>query len=192
MSEHHPEETMPVAASDLDCADLSDELIDELLAGARTPEEITGPDGLLQRLHVSPGRHDVTFKLEGYKTHRMRVYVGPDATLKLHHEMQKGTGETFEDLSGGAPPRERETRRERDDDEDDDPAEPSAETEPSGEFGRLQLTVEPEDASVYVDGAFRGTGREASSIKLAPGRHRIDLPQDAMPASVCHPRQPDD
>ncbi len=132
-------------------------------------------DGLLQRLHVSPGRHDVTFKLEGYKTHRMRVYVGPDATLKLHHEMQKGTGETFEDLSGGAPPRERETRRERDEDEDDDPAEPSAETEPSGEFGRLQLTVEPEDASVYVDGAFRGTGREASSIKLAPGRHRIEV-----------------
>jgi putative transposase len=50
MSEHHPEETMPLVASDLDSADLSDELIDELLAGARTPEEITGPDGLLQRL----------------------------------------------------------------------------------------------------------------------------------------------
>jgi putative transposase len=50
MSEHHPEETMAIVASDLDCPDLSDELIDELLAGARTPEEITGPDGLLQRL----------------------------------------------------------------------------------------------------------------------------------------------
>jgi putative transposase len=50
MSEHHPEETMAFVASDLDCADLPDELIDELLAGARTPEEITGPDGLLQRL----------------------------------------------------------------------------------------------------------------------------------------------
>jgi putative transposase len=50
MSEHHPEETMPVAASELDCPDLPDELVDELLAGARTPEEITGPDGLLQRL----------------------------------------------------------------------------------------------------------------------------------------------
>lgn len=50
MSEHHPEETMAIVASDLDCADLPDELIDELLAGARTPEEITGPDGLLQRL----------------------------------------------------------------------------------------------------------------------------------------------
>ena len=43
MSEHHPEETMPVVASDSDCAELPDELIDELLAGARTPEEITGP-----------------------------------------------------------------------------------------------------------------------------------------------------
>jgi putative transposase len=50
MSEHHPEETMPVVASDHDCPDLPDELIDELLAGARTPDEIAGPDGLLQRL----------------------------------------------------------------------------------------------------------------------------------------------
>ena len=30
--------------------ELPDELIDELLAGARTPEEIAGPEGLLQRL----------------------------------------------------------------------------------------------------------------------------------------------
>jgi putative transposase len=50
MSEHHPEETMPVVASEIDSADLPDELIDELLAGARTPEEIAGPEGLLQRL----------------------------------------------------------------------------------------------------------------------------------------------
>jgi putative transposase len=50
MSEHHPEETMPVVASDLDCHALPDELIDELLAGARTAQEITGPDGLLSQL----------------------------------------------------------------------------------------------------------------------------------------------
>ena len=50
MSEHQPEETMAIVASDADPADLPDELIDELLAGARTPEEIAGPDGLLQRL----------------------------------------------------------------------------------------------------------------------------------------------
>jgi putative transposase len=50
MSEHYPEETMAIVASDLDRDDLPDELIDELLAGARTPERITGPDGLLPRL----------------------------------------------------------------------------------------------------------------------------------------------
>jgi hypothetical protein len=38
---------MAFVASDADPAKLPDELIDELLAGACTPEEITGPDGLL-------------------------------------------------------------------------------------------------------------------------------------------------
>ncbi len=134
-------------------------------------------DGLLQRLHVSPGRHEITLKLEGYKTHRMRVYVGPDATLKLHHEMQKGVGETSEDLTGGAPLPEREVRRQSDDREDEDrslEAEDARGGAPA-DYGRLQLSVQPEDASVYIDGAFRGTAREASSLRLAPGRHRIEV-----------------
>ena len=50
MTEHLPQERIEVVADDLASDDLPDELIDELLAGARTPEEITGPDGLLQRL----------------------------------------------------------------------------------------------------------------------------------------------
>jgi putative transposase len=41
---------MASIGSDADPAELPDELIDELLAGSRTPEEITGPDGLLSRL----------------------------------------------------------------------------------------------------------------------------------------------
>ena len=65
-------------------------------------------DGLFQRLNVSPGRHEIALKLEGYKTHRVRVYVAPESTLKLHYDMQKGQGETFEDLSKDAP--ESETR----------------------------------------------------------------------------------
>jgi len=133
-------------------------------------------DGLLQRLHVAPGRHEITVKLEGYKTHRMRVYVGPDATLKLHYDMEKGAGETMEDLTGGAPPPEREARNE----EEEDGYEPPAarfedERRVPAESGKLRLSVEPADASVYVDGAFRGSGREAQSLELAPGRHRIEV-----------------
>jgi PEGA domain-containing protein len=132
-------------------------------------------DGLFQRLHVSPGRHDISLKLEGYTTHRVRVYVGPDATLKLHYDLQRGNGETFEDLSNGAPPPpEREVRREQREPEDD--AEPTPGEQPSGEhLGQLHLRVEPADASVYIDGAFRGTGREAGTLRLPPGRHRIEV-----------------
>jgi hypothetical protein len=42
MTERDPEETIAVVASDLDSPDLPD----ELLAGARTAEEIVGPGGL--------------------------------------------------------------------------------------------------------------------------------------------------
>jgi len=48
-----PDTTIPLMGSELDPdepPELRDELIDELLAGAKTPEEITGPDGLLTRL----------------------------------------------------------------------------------------------------------------------------------------------
>lgn len=45
MSEHHPEETMPVVASDLDCPDLPDELIDELLAGPARRSRSPVPTG---------------------------------------------------------------------------------------------------------------------------------------------------
>jgi hypothetical protein len=129
-------------------------------------------DGLFQRLHVSSGRHDISLKLEGYTTHRMRVYVGPDATVKLHYDLQKGSGETFEDLSNGAPPPpEREVRREREDDAESAPAEPPADEHQ----GQLRLRVDPADASIYVDGAFRGTAREAGSLRLPPGRHRIEV-----------------
>jgi hypothetical protein len=41
--------------------------------------------------------------------------------------------------------------------------------------GRIRLEVRPEDTSVYVDDAFRGTGREARALTLPPGRHAIEL-----------------
>jgi hypothetical protein len=131
-------------------------------------------DGLFQRLNTSPGRHEIMLKLEGYKTHRIKVYVAPDSTLKLRYDMQKGAGETFEDLAGSAP--EREVRREKRDPESEDTgmAVRPREEEPAT-AGRLNLRVRPADASVYIDGAFRGTGREAASLPLAPGRHRVEV-----------------
>ncbi len=131
-------------------------------------------DGLFQRLSVLSGRHEIALKLEGYKTHRVRVYVAPDSTLKLHYELEKGVGETFEDLSKDAP--EGEVRREEEPDRRWSEPEARAEQDENVALGgNLELTVRPEDASVYVDGAFRGSAREASTLKLAPGPHRIEI-----------------
>jgi hypothetical protein len=131
-------------------------------------------DGLFQRLNVSPGRHEIALKLEGYKTHRVRVYVAPESTLKLHYDMQKGQGESFEDLSKDA--RESEVSREREPEQRWTGDEGRAgRDEAIAVGGQLELKVRPDDASVYVDGAFRGSAREASSLRLAPGRHRIEV-----------------
>jgi hypothetical protein len=130
-------------------------------------------DGLFQRLHLPPGRHEITLKLEGYQTHRIKVYVAPGRTLKLHYEMVRGTGETLEDRAAGAP--EPALRRGRDADPgtaDDDEA---TEEVARGPGGTLRLSVRPSDASVYVDGAFRGSAREAATLKLPAGRHRLEL-----------------
>lgn len=139
-------------------------------------------DGLFQRLHVSPGRHEIAFKLEGYQPHRVKVYVASGSTLKIHYDMREGTGpETFEDLAGDVDERyarrDRYDRRDREAEDEDVEAEPprAGDAAAGAELGRLRLTVRPEDASVYVDGQFKGSGRQAGSIELPPGKHRVEV-----------------
>lgn len=43
------------------------------------------------------------------------------------------------------------------------------------EAGELRLAVVPDDAVVYVDDEFRGTASELLSVRLMPGRHRVQL-----------------
>jgi hypothetical protein len=121
-------------------------------------------DGLFQRLHLAPGRHEITLKLAGHKTHRVRVYVGSGSTLKIDHVMEEGTGETVRDLTGEEPLRESRAPQ---------PPRDTWVGEPSG--GELRLDVRPQDASVYVDGEFQGTGRETGILNLAPGTHQVEV-----------------
>lgn len=142
-------------------------------------------DGLFQRLHVSPGRHEIALKLEGYRSHRMRVYVPYDGTLKLHHDMIEGSGEdAVEDLAGDRNADEEvaeraRARRWRDEDRAvagearrDPPFERPARDTGSA---TLRFQVRPQGASIYVDGEFRGTGGSLSRLELAAGSHRIEI-----------------
>jgi hypothetical protein len=40
--------------------------------------------------------------------------------------------------------------------------------------GSIRLKVKPDDASVYVDGEFRGAGQALMTLRLAPGHHGIE------------------
>ena len=65
----------------------------------------------------------------------------------------------------------------------DDSAPPArgAERSYQGPSGRVRLEVRPDDASVYVDDAFRGTARDARIMNLPPGRHVIELVRPGFP-----------
>jgi hypothetical protein len=118
-------------------------------------------DGMFQRLHVSSGRHDVTLKLDGYRTHRFRVYVPVDHTIKLRYEMVRGQGEDADEVVG----------------EPDVSARPAGYARLEGErdAGRLRVDVRPPDASIYVDAVFRGTARELDGMPMPPGRHHVEI-----------------
>ena len=134
-------------------------------------------DGLLQRLYLPPGRHEVTLKLDGYRNHTFKIYVPVDQTIKVHHEMVRGAGEGTVDVVGGpvdyARLEERHDPRDRDRDDDDfDARDDGLDRE---DAGSLRLRIHPGDASVYVDGRFRGAARDLESLRLAPGRHRVEV-----------------
>ncbi|MBI3931866.1 MAG: PEGA domain-containing protein [Acidobacteria bacterium] len=164
-------------------------------------------DGLFQRLYVAPGRHELTLKLEGYRSHRMKIYVPYGRTVKVHHDMIKGSGEDpVEDLAGPidrededwadrdrdrygdrrdrdedddgdgdagyGPDDDRDRGRDRERDRDRDRVSRSEERSPRAE---LRLTVRPDDASVYLDGEFRGSARQLRSLDVPPGKHRVEV-----------------
>ncbi len=147
-------------------------LVDGYYAG-----EVDDFDGIFQRLQVAPGRHEITLKLQGYQTHRVKVYVPPDETLKIHHHMVRGAESVVTEESLVRPwDEERALRRERYSQrrDRDDEAEDAEEADDEA-TGTVSLDVEPRDASVYVDGEFRGAGREVRRLELPAGRHRIEI-----------------
>lgn len=131
-------------------------------------------DGIFQRLNLPTGRHEIALRLEGYRAHRIRIYVPLDQTIKIRHEMVRGSGEDApEDWAGVAEPGRGEPEwgeeRRGTRDQEDDQEETSAR-----DRGVLHLDVKPQDASIYVNGEFRGTGR-MESLSLPAGRHHVEI-----------------
>ena len=142
-------------------------------------------DGIFQRLYISPGRHEITLKLEGFRSYRLRVYVPIDQTVKIHYRMVPGSGTEVDEATLGTAPVDdaryddrSDDRPEGRDDRYDDrvPREPPAyEPGSAAEMGTLRVDAQPEDASVYVDGQFKGTARQLHALSLPAGRHHVEI-----------------
>jgi hypothetical protein len=108
-----------------------------------------------------------------------------DRRLRYEREARRraGAGEDDEEYEE----RRAEAEAEREDDEDDadepgaaigdDDGRDRRRSEPRGVPGRLRLEIRPEDASVYLDGRFLGTGSELarlhSGLLVDRGEHRL-------------------
>jgi hypothetical protein len=151
-------------------------------------------DGMFQRLNVAPGRHQITFKLEGYTSHTFSVYANVGETLKLRADLVKGTGETKETVGDdyerrpepgleadreGRASEPAQVRPEPGREVDSEPNErPQIQVQPQApQPGRGEILFEilPLDASVYIDGEFHGKASQVTRVQLPFGRHRVEV-----------------
>ena len=132
-------------------------------------------DGILQRLNVPPGRHDITLRLEGYRTQHFRVYVPVDQTIKIHYDMVRGSGEATSDQFMSRPDADYARIEDRGSEDEDRWRDDRRYDDRDADTGTVRIQVRPGDASVYVDGEFRGSGRSSGTLRLREGRHRIEV-----------------
>lgn len=162
-------------------------------------------DGFPTYLWLDEGTYDVVLYLDGYKTLARQMTIRPGLVIDVNDRLEPGESTRPEDLVSKSTERrddrirfERErreriergeddrygdenwrdrVRRDREDRRDRDERIEIEIPESASEQGRLRLDVEPEDASVYLDGRFVGTGEELASLRrgllVEPGRHRI-------------------
>ena len=142
-------------------------------------------DGILQRLRVEPGQHEITLYRDGYRAVHQRVYLTRDRTFKIKQQMEKlPAGEVGEPrplpppLPAGAQRPVSVPRNGRGTPRNLPPpnAPPPGDASPAS-TGRLSIQVQPADASVLIDGQPwpASPGQDTVMLDLSEGRHVIQV-----------------
>jgi PEGA domain len=141
------------------------------------PGDSVRPEDLATKTH---DRRDDRLRYERERRDRIdrgeRVDRGDDEDWRDRVRRNRGSvqgddrDDRVEDENNG-----RDDRHDVDVDEDDEDIDVSS----SSAKGRLRLDVEPEDASVYLDGRFVGTGTDLALMRgglpIAPGDHKLAI-----------------
>ncbi len=158
-------------------------------------------DGTFQRLRVTPGQHQITLYLEGYRTVSQKVYLQLNRTQKLQIDMEKLlAGEASEPVPPPAPqteapapptpqgwppaatpdPRWPQPRMPRPGTPPASPQPPPAPREAPAEafsLGTLSLRVKPGGTEILIDGQRQPDtpANEVLLVQLAEGPHRVEV-----------------
>jgi len=160
----------------------------EVWVDGRYVAEARDLDGDPSYLWLKGGAHHVVVYKAGFRSfdEDVDVNVGMIRELKLKLE----PGESQPPVSA-APEARSEPPRPETTEPHAEPAEPGAPmAEPRAEVaapraqpagppgepqGAVRLRIRPEDATVYVDGDYRGSARALQGLWLSPGHHRVEL-----------------
>jgi hypothetical protein len=130
-------------------------------------------DGILQRLYMPRGEHEITLRFRGYESHTIPVRVRSGQTIDIAYQMHR--------LPAGrpdsAPPAPRPLPREW--------SEPPAHGDlPASPYGILALRTDPSDAQLVVDGEAWApvAGQAEFVIHLMAGWHQIEVRREGYEA----------
>jgi len=150
-------------------------------------------DGLFQRLPITPGQHELTLYLDGYRTAHQNLLVSR-GTLKVKYTMEHlGAGEQQElrPQAPPPPPRTGQAGMPQQTPEQEPPQGPpvrrlppqpmpppgtARSVEPSP-YGSIAIRVQPADADVLIDGE-RWHEPETSDrlvVEVPEGRHTVEI-----------------
>jgi hypothetical protein len=139
----------------------------EVWADGQYVAEARDLDGDPSYLWLQKGSHHIVVYKAGYRSFEEDVYVRVAMVRELKLKLEPGES---------APPAQAQSET-RGEPEHPEGSVPQVQAAPSpGEArGQVGLRVKPADATVYVDGEYRGTASEVRRLQLSPGHHRVEV-----------------
>ncbi len=147
-------------------------------------------DGVLQRLHLPYGEHEIEVYLPGHRTLRERVLFRPGATVRITGALEPLPAGSPEEPrpapAAGRRPAERSGTYPRDPQRDypsrqvppreRQPA-PREDTPLAQNFGAVAIRVQPDDAEVLIDGDRWEAPPPGDRlvVQLSDGEHRVEI-----------------
>jgi hypothetical protein len=155
-------------------------------------------DGVFQRLHVTPGNHEIVIYLQGFRSIHERLYLAPNATRKISARMEPlAPGEPNDPIpvppspppadtsQGQMPPPPPFPRRgppvpypPLPPDRGPEPSGRPGPAGPSSTVGTVSIRVQPAGTEILIDGErWRGPAREDERliVQLSEGPHAIEV-----------------